>query len=87
MIMFSRSVGSNSSWPHGLQMTRLLYPRGSLGEQAGGDCHALPQRTAHVCHLPFWSSDVGAAVPGVRGSLASLEVLARFPPVLVPGMV
>ena len=67
MIMFSRSVRSNSSWPHGLQMTRLLYPQGSLGEQAGEDCHALPQRMAHVCHLPFWSSGVGGSCAWCAG--------------------
>ena len=43
---WSRSVVSDSSWPHGLQPTRLLHPWDSLGKSAGVGCHCLlHQRT------------------------------------------
>ena len=37
------SVMSNSSQPYGLQPTRLLCPRDSLGKNTGVGCHALLQ--------------------------------------------
>ena len=40
----SRSVVSDSSWPHGPQSTRLLYPWDSLGKSTGVGCHCLLQR-------------------------------------------
>ena len=44
---WSRSVLSNSLWPHGLQPTRLLHPWDFLGKSTGGGCHCL-------LHLYLW---------------------------------
>ena len=41
---WSRSVVSNSSWPHGLQPTRLLRPWDFLGKSTGVGCHCLLPR-------------------------------------------
>ena len=38
---WSRSVLSNSSWPHGLQLTRLLCPWDFPGKSTGVGCHCL----------------------------------------------
>ena len=38
---WSRSVMSNSSWPHGLQPTRLLHPWDFPGKSTGVGCHCL----------------------------------------------
>ena len=38
---WSSSVVSNSSWPHGLQPTRLLCPWDFPGKSAGVGCHCL----------------------------------------------
>ena len=39
----SRSVVSDSSWPHGLQPTRFLHPCGFPGKSTGVGCHCLLQ--------------------------------------------
>ena len=38
---WSRSVVSDSSWPHGLQPTRLLHPWDFPGKGTGVGCHCL----------------------------------------------
>ena len=38
---WSRSVVSDSWWPHGLQPTRILRPRDSPGKSTGVGCHCL----------------------------------------------
>ena len=38
---WSHSVVSDSSWPHGLQPTRLLHPWDFLGNSTGVGCHRL----------------------------------------------
>ena len=38
---WSRSVGSDSLWPHGLQPTRLLCPWDFPGKSIGVECHCL----------------------------------------------
>ena len=38
---WSRSVVSDSLWPHGPQPTRLLHPWDSLGKNIGVGCHCL----------------------------------------------
>ena len=43
---WSRSVMSNSSWPLGLQPTRLLPPWDFPGKSTGVGCHCLLQTTA-----------------------------------------
>ena len=40
---WSHSVGSISSWPHGLQPTRLLCPWDFPGKSTGVGCHCLWQ--------------------------------------------
>ena len=42
-MKWSRSVVSNSLWPHGLQPTRLLRPWDSPGKNTGVGCHFLLQ--------------------------------------------
>ena len=39
----SRSITSDSLWPHGLGPTRLLCPWNSLGKNTGVGCHSLLQ--------------------------------------------
>ena len=46
---WSRSVVSDSSWPHGLQPTRLLRPRDFLNKSTGLGYHCL----LHWCYL-YW---------------------------------
>jgi len=41
---WSRSVVSDSSWPHGLQPTRVLCPRDFPGKSTGVRCHCLLPR-------------------------------------------
>ena len=41
---WSRSVVSDSSWPHGLQPTRLLRPWDFPGKSTGVGCHCLLER-------------------------------------------
>jgi len=49
---WSHSVVSDSSWPHGLQPTRLLCPWDFPGKSAGVGCHAfshsLPLETINL---------------------------------------
>ena len=40
-VQFSHSVVSDSTWPHGLQPTRLLYPWDLPGKSTGVGCHCL----------------------------------------------
>ena len=42
-LLFSRSVMSDTLWPHELLPTRLLYPWGFLGKNTGVGCHFLLQ--------------------------------------------
>ena len=42
-VRWSRSVVSDSLWPHGLQPTRLLRPWDSPGKNTGVGCHFLLQ--------------------------------------------
>ena len=45
LLLFSRSVVSDSSQPHGLQPARLLCPWNFLGKITGVVCHFLLQAT------------------------------------------
>ena len=47
---WSRSVVSDSSWPHGLQCTRLLHPWDFPGKSTGVGCHCLLRETSLQCH-------------------------------------
>ena len=46
---WSRSVVSNSLWPHGLQLTRLLCPWDFPGKSTGVGCHHLLRYIFWVC--------------------------------------
>ena len=50
---WSRSVVSDSSWPHGLQPTRLLHPWDFLGKSTGMGYHC---KYYSFPNLGFWSS-------------------------------
>ena len=55
----SRSVMSDSSWPHGLQPTRLCCPWDFPGKSTGVGCHCLLRRIGyplHILELPLWLS-------------------------------
>ena len=41
---WSRSIVSDSSWPHGLQPTRLFQPRDFPGKRTGVGCHCVWHR-------------------------------------------
>ena len=64
---WSLSVVSDSSWPHGLQPTRLLHPWDFPGKSTGVECHCLLWRDTDL-HLnkhqfrPTWSSLVAQMV-------------------------
>ena len=55
---WSRSVVSNSSWPHGLQPIRLLHPWDFPGKSTGVGCHHLLRWTisSHVQFFCFLDS-------------------------------
>ena len=49
---WSCSVVSFSSWPHGLQPTRLLHPWDFPGKSTGVECHHLLRRSSTMdCQL------------------------------------
>ena len=50
---WSRSVVSNSSWPHGPQPTRLLHPWDFPGMSAGVGCHCLLWKSAQTVIIYF----------------------------------
>ena len=49
----SRSVVSDSLWPHGLLSARLLCPWDSPGKITGVGCHSLLQMCVHACMLIY----------------------------------
>ena len=55
---WSRSVVSDSSWPHGLQPTRLLPPWDFPGKSTGVGCHCLLQSTGVGCYCLLHSDSV-----------------------------
>ena len=60
----SRLVVSDSSWPHGLQPTRLLHPWDLPGKSPGVGCHCL------LCHHSLRPSKLLALI-GIHLSLFS----------------
>ena len=53
---WSRSVMSNSLWPHGLQPTRLLRPWDFPGKSTGVGCHCLLWKKEQVNKNPqIWA--------------------------------
>ena len=55
---WSCSVMSNSSWPHGLQPTRLLHPWDFPGKSTGVGCHCL----LHIAKYMYLLIDIS---PGI----------------------
>ena len=77
---WSRSVVSDSLWPHGLQPTRLLCPWDFPGKSTGVGCHCLLQKCLDWCIIypaakslqscptlcdPIDGSPPGSPVPGI----------------------
>ena len=72
---WSRSVVSNTVWPHGLQPTRLLRPLDFPGKSTGVGCHCLlhwgivaAAKSLQSCPTlcdPRNDSPPGSAVPGI----------------------
>ena len=57
---WSRSVMSDSSWPHGLQPTSLLRPWDFPGKSTGVGCHCLLQSGEHYfLKLALWNPAMG----------------------------
>ena len=48
---WSHSVVSDSSWPHGLQPTRLLHPWDFPGKSTGVGCHCLLRKEPYKCQF------------------------------------
>ena len=62
---WSRSVVSDSSWPHGLQPTRILHPWDFPGKSTGVGCHCLLQiKSLTVPKAESWNS----SSPPIRSS-------------------
>jgi len=74
----SRSVMSDSSWPHGLQATRLLRPWDFPGKSTGVGCHCLLRFNTRGTEIRTVTSDI---VPFVLCllSLALFVLSACFP--------
>ena len=66
MWKWSRSVVSNSSWPHGLQPTRLLCPWEFLCKSTGVGCHYLlhDQARQHIKKQRHYFANKGPSNQG-----------------------
>ena len=69
-VKFSHSVMSDSLWPHGLQLARLLCPWNFPGKNSGVGCHSLFQEIfltqgSNLClvHLLHWQAGSLPAEP------------------------
>ena len=60
---WSRSVVSDSSWPHGLQPTRLLHPWDFPGKSTAVGCHCLLQGLLLEKVILSLVSDGGKIIP------------------------
>ena len=65
---WSRSVVSDSSWPHGLQPSSLLRPWEFPGKSSGAGCHCLLFRIHFILcccsHLLIWFANLsGVTMP------------------------
>ena len=89
LLLFSQSVGSDSSWPHGLQHARLprpsLSPRVCLNSSPlSGWCHSIPfyQWEEFACTLltgEWWGLNYNHVLPGLElgGNLLIYNLLRR----------
>ena len=57
-VQFSHSGVSDSLWPHGLQLIRLLCPWDSPGKSVGVSCHFLLQKGVRFSSFQFSHSGV-----------------------------
>ena len=57
---WSCSAVSDSSWPHGLQPTRLLHPWDLPGKSIGVGCHCLLQQETQAGSIPGLRRSPGA---------------------------
>ena len=65
---WSHSVVSDSSWPHGLQPTRLLHPWDFPGKSTGVGCHCLLHKSLQSCPIIcdlMDCSPLGSSVHGI----------------------
>ena len=69
---WSRSVVSNSLWPHGLQPTRLLHPWDFPGKSTGVGCHCLLRNG----HLGVNNNEDSHSSPPREASFAAKEIRA-----------
>ena len=73
------SVMSDSSWPHGLQPTRLLHPWEFPGKSTGVGCHCLLRHNLYsICCLQtvFWLCCMACQI------LVTLTRIESVPPAL-----
>ena len=82
----SRSVMSDSSWPHGLQPTRLLCPCDFPGKSTGVGCHYLLQQICWdtIKARLIWVSPGQSFFPKPARDTGSLEFFTPPPPPLTP---
>ena len=69
-VCVSRSVISDSLWPHQLQPGRLLCPWDSPGENTGVGCHFLLQGSSTSARMRSWAvtaADLQSTLKGVQG--------------------
>ena len=78
----SCSIVSNSLWPHGVKLTRLLCPWDFPGKNTAVGCHFLLQgifwTQGSNCHFPFdksTGSSIASPVPGSQSLSSSLCTL------------
>ena len=79
---WSRSVVSNSLWPHGLQLTRLLRPWDFTGKSTRVGCHCLLHNKGHLTLIHFlneWLGDkkAGPILPFSRNKWKSCLTLCN----------
>ena len=71
---WSRSVMSDSSWPHGLQPTRLLHPWDFPGKSTGVGCHCLLQiRTIAAFYCSSGVSQVALVVRNLPANAGEIR--------------
>ena len=84
---------SNSVQPHGLQPTRLLYPRDSPGKNTGVRCHFLLQgvfltqglKLPLLCPLPWQVDSLPQVPPGGMVEIPATQNVVFLPG--VPGII
>ena len=75
VCLLSRSVMSNSLWPHGLQPSRLLCPWDSPGQNTGVGCHFLLQGNLHDPGV----EPASLAFPALAGRFFTTSTTWEFP--------